>query len=61
MSRLERRIAAANPHASNLSTRERDKAAKKQAKEARKSAARRAGHHAEVSSGSWRPRWPFQW
>ncbi|MEE1838187.1 hypothetical protein [Streptomyces sp. SP17KL33] len=61
MSRIERRLKKINPYASNLSTRDREKQAKKDAKAARQAADRRAAHHAEVRSGStsWRPRWPW--
>ncbi|WP_314411393.1 hypothetical protein [Streptomyces sp. DSM 40484] len=59
MSRLERRLKKANPYASVPSTRDQEKAARKQAKADAKAADRRAGHHASVRAGKPKPRWPW--
>ncbi|MFE9684154.1 hypothetical protein [Streptomyces sp. NPDC006285] len=59
MSRLERRLKKANPYASVPSTRDQDKAARKQAKAAAKTAARSAGHHASAAKGKVKARWPW--
>ncbi|MEW2567665.1 hypothetical protein [Streptomyces sp. NPDC047070] len=57
MSRLERRLKRANPYASVPSTRDQEKAARKQAKADAKTAARSAGHRASVRGGKIKPRW----
>lgn len=58
MSFLDRRLKKANPYASNPSTKEREKTARKQAKQDRKTAGRGARHRAELQRGNG-ARWPF--
>ncbi|GED89333.1 hypothetical protein [Streptomyces sp. 6-11-2] len=58
MGRLERRAAKANPYASNPSTSDRDKQARRQEKADRQAASRRTGHQTELRT-NWRPRWPW--
>jgi hypothetical protein len=55
---LNRKLKAANPYASNPSTAERDKAARRQAKTDRKTAGRGARHRAELDRGNG-ARWPW--
>ncbi|MFJ8345070.1 hypothetical protein ACIQ9J_01575 [Streptomyces sp. NPDC094153] len=55
---LERRLKAANPYASNPSTRDREKQAKKQAKADKQAARRHANHQAELRRGT-NARWPW--
>lgn len=59
MSRLERRLKKINPSPSVPSIRDQEKAARKQAKQDRESAARAAGHRASVSGNKVKPRWPW--
>lgn len=57
---LERRLQAVNPYASNPGIADRDKAARKQQREAREAADRRARHRAELRGGGGKkPRWPW--
>lgn len=58
MSFLDRRLKRANPYASNPSTKERDKAARKQARTDRRAAGRGTRHRAEVRRGNG-ARWPW--
>lgn len=51
---LGRRLSAANPYASNLSTAEREKAARK---EQRAAAGRRAAARVVLRGGGKKPRW----
>lgn len=57
MGRLERRLKKTNPYASVPSTRDQEKAARKQAKADRQAAKRSAGHRASVRDGKAKGRW----
>lgn len=57
MSRLERRLKKTNPYVAVPSTRDQEKAARRQEKEARKATARREGHRASVNGGKPKGRW----
>lgn len=56
----ERRLKAVNPYASKPSIADRDKASRKQAREAKAAAGRRAAYRAELRGGGGKkPRWPW--
>ncbi|MFJ6085125.1 hypothetical protein ACIQI8_27325 [Streptomyces sp. NPDC092369] len=59
MKRIEKRLKALNPFASNPSTTEREKAGRRRDRETQEASERRAAYRGSLRGSGSKPRWPF--